>query len=138
MRISDWSSYVCSSDLRLERQADHLLGGALRVVTGLGCVGDATAGPVRGPAGAGPGATGALLLPRLRATATHLGAGLGGLRAAALGGELRGHDLVHDRDVRLDAEHGIVELDGARLDRQSGVEGKSVSVRVDLGGSRCI
>src|SRR3546814_3055756 len=97
MRISDWSSYVCSSDLRLERQADHLLGGALRVVTGLGCVGDATAGPVRGPAGAGPGATGALLLPRLRATATHLGAGLGGLRAAALGGELRGHDLVQDR-----------------------------------------
>ena len=30
------------------------------------------------------------------------------------GGELRGDDLVHDRDVGLDAEEGVVELDVAR------------------------
>ena len=82
---------------RLERQADHLLGGALGVVARLGGVDHATAGPDRRAAGAGPGAAGALLLPGLGATTAHLGAGLGGLGAGPAGGQLGGDDLVHHR-----------------------------------------
>src|SRR5690606_6859889 len=55
-----------------------------------------------------------LLLPGLGATASDLGPGPGRLGAGPLGGELGGDDLVHDGHVGLDAEGGVVELDGAR------------------------
>src|SRR5262249_20775101 len=59
------------------------------------------------------GAAGALLAPRLRPAAGDFGARLRALRAGASRGQLRGDDLVHDRDVRLDAEDRVVEIDGA-------------------------
>ena len=82
-----------------ERSARRIifLGVRWRVVAGLRAVRDTAAAPVRRADRALAGATGALLAPRLRATAGDLGARLGAVRAGAGGGELRGDDLVHDR-----------------------------------------
>ena len=87
-----------------QREADHLLGRALRVVAGLGTVRHTAAAPLRRADRALAGPAGALLAPRLGAAAAHLGARLGAVRARPLGGELRGDHLVHHRDVGLDAE----------------------------------
>src|SRR5690606_29752783 len=73
--------------------------------------------------GAGAGTAGALLLPGLGATATHLGAGLGALGARTAGGELGGDDLVHHRDVRLDAEDVLIEVDRAGVGAGRGLDG---------------
>ena len=72
----------------------------------------AAAGPDRAAARAGAGAAGALLAPRLRATAADLAAGLGGVRALAAGVELGADRLVDERAVERRAEGGVVELDG--------------------------
>src|SRR3546814_16581502 len=94
MRISDWSSDVCSSDLGdVERPVEL----------------------VRDPVGAGE-------VPA-RPPWDH-----GDLDVVAAGDPVR--DLV-DRAVA--ADH-----DEERRDRKSVVQGKSVSVRVDLGGRRII
>src|SRR3546814_11785666 len=84
MRISDWSSDVCSSDLRRRGRL----------------------GPDR--------------RPRLAALLCQLGGGLDG------------------RFVRRGAATELVERGDPRPDRKSVVSGKSVSVRVDLGGRRII
>src|SRR3546814_1469363 len=89
MRISDWSSDVCSSDLRRHLPALHL--------------GDAAEGVQDED------------LDRFA-----VAAGLDGGRAGVAGGG---------------ADDGGA---GAALDRKSVVEGKSVSVRVDLGGRRIL
>src|SRR3546814_14036413 len=89
MRISDWSSDVCSSDLRPDR-AD------------LGALGPAGPGGRRGQRGRA-----ALCLRRRAAVAAQ-----------------------PDLDLREPAD--------ALADRKSVVSGKSVSVRVDLGGRRII
>src|SRR3546814_20912328 len=101
MRISDWSSDVCSSDLMTRR----VVVTGLRVVTPLGV-------------GVEPvwnrlilGHSGLVRLPD--AIAADLPARVAG--------------MVPDKDD-----------DPAGLDRKSVVEGKSVSVRVDLGGRRII
>ena len=60
-----------------------------------------------------PGPTEALLAPRLAAATADFGAGLGVGRPGPGRGQLRGHDLVHDRDVGLDAEDGGIERDVA-------------------------
>src|SRR3546814_20868829 len=97
MRISDWSSDVCSSDLRQWRL---------------------TMSDARSSADNSFGRRRAMLR-------TAMGPGI----AAALSDPAVIEIMVnHDGVLRLD------RLGEGRLDRQSGVEGKSVSVRVDLGG----
>ena len=93
---------------------DHLLVGALGVVARRGAVHDATAGPDRRTARAVTGTTGALLAPRLGATAADLAAGLGVVRALAGGGQLGHDDLVDQGDigVRVEQRGGEVGLAG--------------------------
>src|SRR5690606_22187755 len=98
-----------------EGGGDHLLGGALRVVTRLGAVDDATAGHVRRADRALTGVTRALLLERLAAGARDLATTLGRVRALASRRELRDDDLVDERNVRLDVEERGRQLDGAGL-----------------------
>src|SRR3546814_14890726 len=106
MRISDWSSDVCSSDLA---QRHHVVGCEHRVR------------PRRGGL-------------QLAASAV-----AGGLVEVALQdprpcvGQARGQLVA----VAAQALGGVEVVAGAG-DRKSGVEGKSVSVRVDLGGRRII
>src|SRR3546814_12488490 len=96
MRISDWSSDVCSSDLVGQvADVEGLPGAVLRVGVA--------------PAGG-----------------EHLADGERGVVAARRG------EVVAAR-VPVGVGHG--EIDG---DRKSVVKGKSVSVRVDLGGRRII
>jgi hypothetical protein len=95
---------------RAEREADHLLRGALGVAARLRPKGDSTAAEVRGADRALAGVAGALLTVGLGATTGDLAAGLRALGARPASGELGGDDLVHDRHVRLDAEVGLVEL----------------------------
>src|SRR3546814_14716772 len=96
MRISDWSSDVCSSDLLL-----------FVMLVGV------------------PG------LPPAHALMD---------RSDVLGaefGQRRGRNGQHHAGIPIEA--GLQDLDGhARRDRKSVVEGKSVSVRVDLGGRRIL
>src|SRR3546814_13767465 len=96
MRISDWSSDVCSSDLARQRGTEPALFHRRRVVAIRATGGDAA--PRSGRAEDH--------LPRVRT-------GIAGRRT---------------RDRRR----------SAALDRKSVVSGKSVSVRVDLGGRRII
>src|SRR5690606_19352300 len=84
------------------------------VAAGLGPEGDAAAPPLGGADRALPGPAGALLAPGLGPAAGHLGPGLGRLGAGAAGGELGRDDLVHDRDVGLDGEQRVVDVDRAR------------------------
>src|SRR3546814_12683243 len=115
MRISDWSSDVCSSDLSGagEQLAQHC-----RVVAA-GAAGGGRAGLARRLAArahvpeAGPA--------RRRA------AGARPAHAAAAGARRR-------RGARARLRLGI----GRRPERKSAVSGKSVSVRVDLGGRRSL
>src|SRR5581483_3280727 len=75
---------------RVQGEADHLLRGALCERPRLRAERDATAAPVGRTVRALPGAASALLPPRLRAAAGHLGPRARALRAGAAGGELRG------------------------------------------------
>src|SRR5699024_7283757 len=68
------------------------------------------------------GTTGALLPVGLPSTAADVAAGLGGVRALAGGRKLRGHHLVHQRDVRFDVEQLGGQLDGAVLLACRGVD----------------
>src|SRR3546814_21076595 len=113
MRISDWSSDVCSSDLlvediELEDRADRELRvGMLRGEGGDGVVverGDEKAGPAR--------------------------------QRGEIGGDARETVVGHVEAGDAQAEHPIVGR-GAEA-RKSVATGKRVSVRVDLGGSRHI
>src|SRR3546814_20513165 len=102
MRISDWSSDVCSSDLE---SADM--------------VGE------RG---------GDLLPPTGQLDEQHLQIGTGNDATGIFigsGGILQGDNDVVERDDPFVTQHDCP-------DRKSVVEGKSVSVRVDLGGRRII
>src|SRR3546814_16994986 len=97
MRISDWSSDVCSSDLAEKHRAVMVVG----------------IEPVAQQIGRG-----------LRDQETYLRARRAAEGAAQqIGDEARGALCGLERDV---------------TDRKSVVSGKSVSVRVDLGGSRII
>src|SRR5262249_28029670 len=97
-----------------QRGGLHLLVDPLRVVARLWAVHHAAAGELGCADRALPGATGALLLVRLPATAGDLAAGLGLVRALARGRELGDHDLVHQRDVGLRVEDVGRQLDTAR------------------------
>src|SRR3546814_16562901 len=107
MRISDWSSDVCSSDLvvgavaqrRCDTEATHPRADQV----------------VRGCLGGGVGA------------ARVVGRGLGEA------------EWVAELEVAIDLVGGdVVEPGAVTADRKSVVEGKSVSVRVDLGGRRIV
>src|SRR3546814_20168500 len=99
MRISDWSSDVCSSDL----------------LAGLGA---------QPQAGAADGV--------LR---DHRGAGIGGHRFEVTE-EIGAEPVAGQIDARRDGR--FRQQFAGFLDRKSVVSGKSVSVRVDLGGRRLI
>src|SRR3546814_15041460 len=102
MRISDWSSDVCSSDLLpVEHLADLVLAGELDVGDG-----DAVAIANEGGDDLGIGEGGAV-------TVLHQGV----------------FDFVHAAGDVFQQHQG---------DRKSVVSGKSVSVRLDLGGRRLI
>src|SRR3546814_20572163 len=94
MRISDWSSDVCSSDLNEVRDLGQRADGALAVLGGVADVLDVGADDRREPRGQG----------------------------------------VDHRARIVDAQGGLRHVG----DRKSVVSGKSVSVRVDLGGRRII
>src|SRR5690606_10524910 len=75
---------------------------------------DATTCELRCTGRALAGATGALLLVGLAATAANLAAGLGGVRALTGSGPLGDDDLVDQRDVDVDVEDlgREINLDG--------------------------
>ena len=97
--------------------SNHLLGGALAVVTRRRAVDDATTGHVRSADRTLTGAAGALLLERLAACTGNLGAGLGLVRTLARSGELGDDDLVQQRHVGLNVEDlcGQVNLAQCRV-----------------------
>src|SRR3546814_17955033 len=100
MRISDWSSYVCSSDLDMPILLGHSMGGMTAAV-----VASKAAKATRGVVLVDP----TFLSPQ------------------------RQRDVC-DSDVA--EQHR--RLLGQDEDRKSVVSGKSVSIRVDLGGGRII
>ena len=91
---------------------DFLAVHAERVRTGVGTEHGAAANPLRGADGTLAGTTGALLTPRLLAAAANFATGLSVSSALTQAGAIGTHDRVHHVDVRLDAEHGVVQLDG--------------------------
>ncbi len=74
---------------------------------------DATADELRCASRALPGAPGALLAVRLAPTASHLAAVLRVVRALAGRRELRDDDLVHERNVDLNVEQRVRQVDRA-------------------------
>src|SRR3546814_12477479 len=103
MRISDWSSDVCSSDLAdLPGRADALSG----LAAGLHILRDRAAG--------------------------------GDRHRAPRPAHAQGVEIQPGADRRADRPPGRGVPGSAAGDRKSGVEGKRVSVCVDLGGSRII
>src|SRR6202042_72293 len=73
----------------------------------------AAARPDRRAGGTGAGAAGALLAPRLGATAGDFATRPGGVGAVAAGVELRPHGLVDQRHVEARLERGRVQGGGA-------------------------
>src|SRR3546814_18763714 len=106
MRISDWSSDVCSSDL-FERLLQRQENGRKRL----------------------PGSGTLAARPAVRAR-TPVGQGAGTAREARLDVRASQRRLARSRADRQDAQRSP--------DRKSVVQGKSVAVRVDLGGRRII
>src|SRR3546814_13250044 len=117
MRISDWSSDVCSSDLR-GTDRGHATGVSLLV-------------------------TGDELGEDLHGDGVHSGEGVetSGSRSASAGAS--GSSTSSNEAIRASTRPIIFSGPGTTLantsaDRKSGVSGKSVSVRVDHGGGRII
>ncbi len=98
-----------------QSRGDHLLGGALRVVARVWSVHDSTAGHLGCADRALASATGSLLLERLAAGTGNFAAAKRVVRALAGGSELRDDDLVDERNVGLDVEQVLGELDASRL-----------------------
>src|SRR3546814_17446154 len=120
MRISDWSSDVCSSDLL--READgvsplppHRLAGG-----GAGAGGDRVR-RVRAPVERRPQLPGLADLLRSRRVADR---------------RQRSRRPRRQRDPPGGGAQGLARTAASHEDRKSVVSGKRVSVRVDLGGSR--
>src|SRR3546814_20774758 len=114
MRISDWSSDVCSSDLMT------LFTPALKPLLQ---------------------APGALLAPGIYDSFSALIAQQAGFKAAYLSGASIAYTRLGRSDVGLttytEVEQTLSRIsDRVQLDRKSVVSGKSVYVRVDLGGRR--
>ena len=103
-----------SDSAEMVAKTDDLLVDLLGVLARLRSEGDTAAAVVRCTDRALTGVTRALLLVGLATATGDLGASLRALGACTAMGELGGDGLVHDRDVRLDAEHVIGELDRCR------------------------
>src|SRR3546814_13610156 len=130
MRISDWSSDVCSSDLQ-------------RGLQPLGrYVGMATAGTEPDEMGIGPVFAVPKLLKRFGLSIDDIG--LWELNEAFAVQVLYCQDRLGIPVERRNVSGGAISIghpygmSGARIDRKSVVEGKSVSGRFDLGGRRYI
>src|SRR5690606_31827848 len=95
--------------------SNHLLGGALRVVTRLRSVDDATTGHLRCADRALTGAAGSLLLERLAACTGNFATTLGLVGSLACRSELRDNDLVDQRNVGLNVEQLGGQFDSAGL-----------------------
>src|SRR3546814_17504035 len=134
MRISDWRSDVCSSDL-LGRDVAEL---CVRIVR---YHADQPGQVVAQPAETLPALECRLVHVErtvdldLKAMALPGGIGIGADDLDALVGIVHAHAIAEPFQ-RL--AHEGDELGGAGGDRKSVVEGKSVAVRVDLGGGRII
>src|SRR3546814_13444902 len=126
MRISDWSSDVCSSDLRRRPSAAPFTGPRRREQAadrrGVATVRQARLSiwPARGLR--------LILIPQQRGEGAHR------FRLVAVPHRARDREKIRPR---LDQRPGVRGRDPAE-DRKSVVWGKSVSVRVDLGGRRII
>src|SRR4030095_14941396 len=88
----------------------HLAVELLAKIARPGCKRSAATDPQWAADAADARLAGALLGPRLLATATHFGPRLLRLGARATTGEIRGHDLVHQRLVELATERGVGNL----------------------------
>src|SRR3546814_14183168 len=130
MRISDWSSDVCSSDLETRADRECLTVGDEAVVAAVRIHDRQPLDAV--PLGAALGDIGDAAVEEGRFARQARIDGIGAFmrRAAPVGG-LDFEPLAN----QLAAERGIIQI---AADRQSVVSGKSVSVRVDLGGRRII
>src|SRR3546814_13175358 len=128
MRISDWSSDVCSSDLSPPRK-----GRRKPLIIFVGAIGRAIIPPREGrPVAA---LQRALQPPRLDEAHERLQLVAFGLRL--LPRERPGRNCAADLPVLAeDLEAAIAGRHERRVDRKSVVSGKSVTVRVDLGGGR--
>src|SRR5699024_5171687 len=106
----------------------HLLGRALRVVARDRAVDDAAARVLRSADRALACVAGSLLAVRLAPAARDLGAGLRLVGALTSSGQLGDDDLVDERDVRGNGEHGCGKLRGAglRAVRVDDVDGQRV------------
>src|SRR3546814_16388934 len=121
MRISDWSSDVCSSDLK-----EHGVDGLAQVETWQEALGSSSPLPLAGGVGGGPvDKPTTETRPPLAPPASGRGTGVALIV------------LPLDHGFASDAISLLTEQDilGERA-RKRVVEGKSVSVRVDLGGGR--
>src|SRR3546814_11076723 len=114
MRISDWSSDVCSSDL-----SSFTAGSDMTLTQNVHVVG--------GNATFDTGANNVTLTGAMDGTQCLIKAGSGRLTLAA----------AASNDIGACVEEGTLSFNN-RLDRKSVVEGKSVSVRVEIGGRRII
>ena len=81
------------------------------MVLGTSRKGHAAAAPDRRADGTGTGTTGALLAPRLLATATHVGTILLGTGTLTTTGQIGGDDLVHQGLIEFFAKGGIGYFD---------------------------
>ena len=80
----------------------------------MGAVRHRAAPPGGGGNGAEAGASQPFLASGLGRAAAVLGAGLGGVRALAAVGLISHQHLVHDGQVGLQAEDGVIGVDGAK------------------------
>src|SRR3546814_12491670 len=127
MRISDWSSDVCSSDLG-PRPRKRRCAGAARESGGGRALPGRAAGPV--------------MMLQYFANGIILGAtlALGAIGLTLTYNILRFANFAHGEFLTFGAYFDLVfvSLFASGADRKRVVKGKSVSVRVDLGGSRFI
>src|SRR4051812_24640460 len=98
-----------------DSQSAHLAGQILLVRARVRAEDHAAMPPLRRAGRALASTTGALLAPRLAATASYVGAGLGIMGALARIGLLAEHCLVYDCHVRGDPENSVIQLNALQL-----------------------
>src|SRR3546814_15417439 len=136
MRISDWSSDVCSSDLAAKAAAAAFPAWAAtspeergkfcsRIAEGLGARMDEIGTLVTREAG----------MPKWLSVMVQAGLPINSFSAAGQIAESYDYETTVGNSLVVKEPVGVV---GAITDRKSVVEGKGVSVRVDLGGRRFI
>src|SRR3546814_18742753 len=132
MRISDWSSDVCSSDLRLVHRLARILQRRIGVTHG--------GGTIDAQAGLGRADDDAVDQRQISAaTQQHGRSVITRVRTLDMGEVSHLQILARQRILaRVAGGRRTVGVGFEEGDRKRVVEGKSVSVRVDLGGRRII